>query len=213
MTGGWVESYPDDVKAIAKAGHDIGNHSENHKQMTQLSEEKCKEELMQAHEKVKELTGDDMILFRPPYGAYNNQVLEIAEECNYYTIQWDVDSLDWKDYGVDAIIKKVCTHKNLKSGSIILMHNGATYTAEALESVIKGLKKQGYDFVPISELIIKENYHIDFTGRQIGDSKPASDKKKDAQSETQEKSKTDKNTDKNTDEQKDTKENGEENNN
>ena len=68
MTGGWVESYPDDVKAILAAGHDLGNHSENHKNMSQLSNEEKKEELMSVHEKVKELTGYEMFLFRPPYG-------------------------------------------------------------------------------------------------------------------------------------------------
>lgn len=169
MTGGWVENYPEDVKLIAEAGHDLANHSENHKQMSELSEEECKEELMQVHDKVKKLTGKEMCLFRPPYGDYNNTLLEVAEECKYYTIQWDVDSLDWKDYGVDAIVKKVCEHKNLSNGSIVLMHNGAKYTEEALESVIKGLKEKGYEIVPISELIIKDNYHIDFTGRQIAD--------------------------------------------
>lgn len=169
MTGGWVEEYPEDVKAIAAAGHDLANHSENHKKMSELSKEECKEELMKVHEKVQKLTKQDMILFRPPYGDYNNTLLEAAEECKYYTIQWDVDSLDWKDYGVDAIVKKVCEHKNLGSGSIVLMHNGAKYTKNALESVITGLQDQGYKIVPISELIIKDNYHIDFTGRQIPD--------------------------------------------
>ncbi|RDU22224.1 polysaccharide deacetylase family protein [Anaerosacchariphilus polymeriproducens] len=98
--------------------------------------------------------------------------MEVAEECKYYTIQWDVDSLDWKDYGADAIVKKVCEHKNLKNGSIILLHNGATYTPDALEDVIDTLKEKGYDFVPISELIIKDDYHIDFTGKQIPNKKP-----------------------------------------
>ena len=124
MTGGWVESYPDDVKAILAAGHDLGNHSENHKNMSQLSDEQKKEELMKAHDKVRELTGYEMFLFRPPYGDYDNAVVKVARDCGYYTIQWDVDSLDWKDYGVDSIIKTVTEHKHLGNGSIILCHNG-----------------------------------------------------------------------------------------
>ena len=80
-----------------------------------------------------------------------------------------VDSLDWKDYGVDSIVKTVTEHKNLQNGSIILMHNGAKYTAEALPRVIEGLKAKGYEIVPISELIYRENYHMDVTGRQIQD--------------------------------------------
>ena len=167
MTGGWVESYPEDVKKIHEAGHDLGNHSENHKNMSQLDKTECENELMQVHTKVKELTGVDMELFRPPYGDYDDEVINNASNCGYYTIQWDVDSLDWKDYGVDSIIRTVCEHKNLQNGSIILMHNGAKYTAEALPKVIEGLKEKGYEIVPISELIYRENYHLDVTGRQI----------------------------------------------
>ena len=171
MTGGWVESYPDDVKAIYEAGHDLGNHSENHKNMSQLSNEEKTQELMTVHNKVKELTGAEMCLFRPPYGDYDDQVVLNAKENGYYAIQWDVDSLDWKDYGVDSIIDTVLNHKSLQNGSIILCHNGAKYTAEALESVITGLQEKGYEIVPISELIYKDNYHMDVTGRQIKDSK------------------------------------------
>jgi len=166
MTGGWVENYPDDVKAILEAGHDLGNHSENHKNMSQLSKAAQKEELMKVHNKVKELTGYEMTLFRPPYGDYDNSVILNATECGYYTIQWDVDSLDWKDYGADAIVKTVCNHKHLGPGSIILCHNGAKYTAAALDETITTLKDAGYEFVPISELIYKDNYSMNHEGRQ-----------------------------------------------
>ena len=115
----------------------------------------------------EKITGKKINLYRAPYGEYNDTVIQVAQENGYYTIQWDVDSLDWKDYGVDSIIKTVCEHKNLKNGSIILMHNGAKYTAQALPKVIEGLKAKGYEIVPISELIYKENYHLDVTGRQI----------------------------------------------
>ncbi len=171
MTGGWIEKYPEDVKDIYEAGHDLANHSENHKNMSQLDNRECESELMEAHQKVKKLTGVDMELFRPPYGDYDNEVIKNATACGYYTIQWDVDSLDWKDYGVESIIQTVTEHKNLQNGSIILMHNGAKYTAEALPKVIEELQKKGYEIVPISELIYKENYHLDVTGRQISDHK------------------------------------------
>ncbi|MBQ8198079.1 MAG: polysaccharide deacetylase family protein [Lachnospiraceae bacterium] len=169
MTGGWVENYPEDVKTILAAGHDLGNHSENHKNMSQLSTEECKEEIMAVHNKVLELTGYEMFLFRPPYGDYDNDVITTTEACGYYPVQWDVDSLDWKDYGCDSIVKTVCEHKHLGNGSIILCHNGATYTADALDAMITGLKKQGYEIVPVSELIIRENYHMNAEGRQIAD--------------------------------------------
>ena len=167
MTGGWVDAYPDDVKYILSEGHDLGNHSENHKNMSQLSDAEKKTELMTVHDKVKALTGYDMFLFRPPYGDYDNAVIKTARECGYYAIQWDVDSLDWKDYGVDSIIKTVTQHKHLGNGSIILCHNGAKYTAQALDTLISTLQEAGYTFVPLSELIYRDNYTMDHEGRQL----------------------------------------------
>lgn len=167
MTGGWVESYPDDVKAIAAAGHDLGNHSENHKQMSQLTAAQCREEIQKVHDKVKALTGTDMTLFRPPYGDYNNQLVEVANGMGYHVIQWNVDSLDWKDYGADDIVSRVLDSKDLTAGSIILMHNGAKYTKDALDRVITGLQEKGFELVPISQLIYTDNYTTDHTGKQI----------------------------------------------
>ncbi|MBR2951060.1 MAG: polysaccharide deacetylase family protein [Lachnospiraceae bacterium] len=169
MTGGWVENYPDDVKNIYAAGHDLGNHSENHKNMSQLSTAQQEEELMKVHNKVRQLTGVEMNLFRPPYGDYDNTVILTAKKLGYYTIQWDVDSLDWKDYGVDSIISTVTQHKHLGNGSIILCHNGAKYTAQALDAMLTTLKNNGYEIVPVSELIIRDDYHMNVEGRQIAD--------------------------------------------
>lgn len=169
MTGGWVSTYPDMVKEIYNRGHDLGNHSENHKEMSKLSASEQKEEITAVDNKIKELTGYDCFLFRPPYGDYNSLLINTVYGCNHYPVQWDVDSLDWKDYGVDSIIKTVTRHKALGNGSIILMHNGAKFTAEALDTVLTSLEEQGYEIVPVSQLIIRENFHMDGTGRQIGD--------------------------------------------
>lgn len=166
MTGGWIENYPEDVKAIYEAGHDLGNHSQTHPDMATISTEEIRRELMGPYESVKELTGYEMSLFRPPYGSYNNELIETASDCGFYTIQWDVDSLDWKDYGVDSIINTVCNHKHLGNGSIILCHNGSKYTAQALDTLITNLKAQGYEFVKLSELIYTDNYYMDHEGRQ-----------------------------------------------
>jgi peptidoglycan/xylan/chitin deacetylase (PgdA/CDA1 family) len=92
----WVEKYPDDVKKILEAGHDIGNHSTTHPHMTKISEDEMKKELMDAHEAVKNLTGYEMDLFRPPFGDYNDKLLKVCKECGYYAIQWDVDTLVMK---------------------------------------------------------------------------------------------------------------------
>lgn len=169
MTGDWVEKYPEDVKAIQAAGHDLGNHSENHKNMAQLSVEEQKTEIMTVHEKVKQLTGVDMQLFRPPYGEYNDNLILTAKDCGYFSVEWSVDSLDWKDYGVNSILDMVLKNKELRNGAIILCHNGAKYTPDALEQLIIGLEDKGYQIVPVSELIYKDNYHMDVTGRQIKD--------------------------------------------
>lgn len=169
MTGGWVSKYPDDVKYIAGQGHDLGNHSENHKNMSRLSEKEIRSELQSVHDRVRELTGIEMTLFRPPYGDYNSKVISVADSMGYYPIQWDVDSLDWKDYGTKSIIDTVINNTHLGKGSIILMHNGAKYTPNALEAVITGLQAKGYEIVPISRLIYKNNFHLDQEGRQIAD--------------------------------------------
>lgn len=167
MCGYWVDKYPEEVKKIAEAGHDLGNHSATHPHMSQLSKEQIKEELITTGNKIEELTGVKSELFRPPFGEYTNDVISAAEECGYYTIQWDVDSLDWKEYGVQEEISKVLNHKKLGNGSIILFHNDAKYTPQALDSIIKGLKEKGYEIVPISELIMRENYTINAEGRQV----------------------------------------------
>lgn len=171
MTGGWVDDNPDCVKELVKRGHDLGNHSQHHYDMTTISKKEQEQELMDVHNKVKELTGYEMFLFRPPYGAYDNAVIKTAYGLDYYPIQWSVDSLDWKDYGVDSIINTVCNHDALGPGAIILCHNGAKYTADALDTLLTNLEQQGYSFVPISELIMRDNYHMDVTGKQIADEK------------------------------------------
>lgn len=169
MTGGWVEDNPDCVKELVEKGHDLGNHSEHHYDMTTISNAEKEEEMKLVHDRVKELTGYEMELFRPPYGAYDNDVIKTAYQLDYYPIQWSVDSLDWKDYGVDSIIDTVCSHKALEPGAIILCHNGAKYTAQALDTMLTQLEEKGYTVVPISELIMRENYHMDVAGKQVAD--------------------------------------------
>ena len=167
LCGYWVEKYPEEVKKIAAAGHDLGNHSATHPHMNQLTAEQITEELEKCHQTVKELTGIEMDLFRPPYGEYNNTVIETANQKGYHVIQWDIDSLDWKEQGPEAEISQVLHHKHLGNGSIILFHNDAKYTPQVLDTIIKGLKKNGYELVPISQLIHKGEYEMNHEGRQM----------------------------------------------
>jgi len=166
LCGTWVEKYPDDVKKIADAGHDIANHGNKHAHGAKLNLEQNKAEIQNCHDKIKEITGMDANLFRPPYGEYNNIVITAADELNYFTIQWDVDSHDWMAKGPEYEIKRVLNHKNLGNGSIILFHNDAKFTPQTLDTIIKGLKEKGYEIVPISQLILTENFEIDKAGRQ-----------------------------------------------
>lgn len=166
VTGDWVSQYPEAIKKLDAKGHELGSHGDHHKHMTRLSEEENRKELQGCFDKIKSVIGKEIDLFRAPYGDYNEALVKTAKEAGYYTIQWDVDSLDWKDYGVDNIIQTVTQHKNLGNGSILLLHNGAKYTKDALESVITGLKEQGYTFVKVSDLIYRDNYYIDHAGRQ-----------------------------------------------
>ncbi|GAB6086817.1 polysaccharide deacetylase family protein [Alkaliphilus crotonatoxidans] len=164
LVGFWVDKYPDWVKEFHNRGHEVGNHSSTHPHMSQLSKEQIKSELQETGDKIQAITGVQPTVFRPPFGDYNNLLIETAKELGYYTIQWDVDSLDWKEMGVTPVVDRVT--RNVKPGSIVLFHNNAKYVAEYLPLVLQRLQEQGYEIVPVSELILKDNYTIDPSGRQ-----------------------------------------------
>lgn len=165
LVGFWVDKYPEHVKEIYKRGHDIGNHSTNHPYMTKLSEEEILRELNITGDKIKELTREKPILFRPPFGDYNNKLINLCRDNGYYVIQWDVDSLDWKEMGVQPVVDRVT--RNVKNGSIVLFHNNAKYISEYLPIIIEKLQSDGYEIVPISQLIYRDNFYMDNTGRQM----------------------------------------------
>ena len=160
----WTEKYPEYVKKIDEGGHEIGTHSSTHSYMSKQNGEEIKLELATSSEAIKSVTGKEVNLFRPPYGDYDDELIKTASEQGYYTIQWDVDSLDWKDLSATDIAMRVIN--GVKNGSIILMHNNGLHTAEAVPIILSTLKNRGYSFVPIGELIYKDNYTIDATGRQ-----------------------------------------------
>lgn len=167
VTGEWARKNPDAIRAIDAAGHEIGNHGDTHKHMPTLSKEEMAAEIQNCHNTVYDIIGKDMTLFRAPYSDWNETVVDVAHMMGYSAINQSVDSLDWKDYGVDAIIKQVCQNKNLENGSIILLHNGATYTRDALDSVLTNLEQQGYQFIPLSSMIYLSDYYLDHTGKQF----------------------------------------------
>ncbi len=165
VVGDWVDKYPDAVKALSDAGHEIMNHSDTHPHMTQLTTDKMKQEVQECNNKIKNITGVEPTLFRPPYGDYNNDVVGAMRDIDMYTIQWSVDSLDWKDLSAQAIFERVT--KRVEPGSIVLFHNAAKNTPEALPMILKYLKENEYSVVPVSQLIYKDNFEIDNAGKQI----------------------------------------------
>lgn len=165
LVGNWAKKYPESVKKIAEKGHDVGNHSSTHAHMPALSADKMKAEINECNERIKKLTGKSPTLFRPPYGDYDNNVVNTVKSMDMYPVQWNIDSLDWKDPSVERIVKN-CTDK-LTPGSIILLHNGAANTPEALPKIIEAIRDKGYKIVPISKLIPKGNYTTDVTGKMI----------------------------------------------
>ena len=169
MTGTWVEKYPEAVRRMKEAGHDLANGSESHRSMVEMGEEEQKVEVMRVHERVMEMTGVEMKLFRLPYDNYDDPTIRNVSSCGYFPIQWSVNSLDWKDYGAEHIVDTVLNNRNMKNGAIILLHNETKYTADALYSIIKGIREKGYQMVPVSELIYEKDYHMDVTGRQMKD--------------------------------------------
>ena len=165
VVGAWVDKYPESVKALSDAGHQIQNHSNTHPHMPQLSRAQMKDEITCCNEKIKQITGVEPTLLRPPYGDYDNALIETMNELKMATIQWDVDSLDWKDNATpDSICKRVTS--KVKNGSIVLFHNDADHTPAALPNILKCLLDEGYEFVFIEDLILKENYEIKHDGTQ-----------------------------------------------
>ncbi len=165
LVGFWVDKYPHQVEEIHRRGHEIGNHSTTHPHMANLSRDQIIEELTITNQKIYQITKVKPQVFRPPYGEYNDQVIQTAKELDYYTIQWDIDSLDWKELGTEPVIDKVL--KGTSDGSIILFHNNAKYIKEYLPVILQRLQEKDFEIVPVSQLIYKDNFRMDNTGRQI----------------------------------------------
>ena len=162
----WAEKYPDMLKKLGDSGRvEIGTHSNTHPHMPKLSRNQIELELTASVDIIEKCTEKKVELFRPPFGDYNDTLLEEAEKLGLYTIQWDVDTLDWKDISSQKMAERVLN--NVKNGSIVLMHNDGKNTVQALPLIIEGLKNKGYSFKTIGELIYRDNYEIDHTGRQI----------------------------------------------
>ena len=165
MVGTWIDKYPEAVKKIYEAGHEIGSHSNTHPHVNNLSAEKNLEEIKLSVNKIEKITGQKTNLYRAPYGEYNDTVIQTAQENGYYTIQWNLDTLDYNGLTGEEMWNRI--KSKLENGSIILSHNGTKHTADSLDMIIKNVKLQGFEVTTVSNLIYKENYSIDTKGTQI----------------------------------------------
>ena len=164
LVGIWVDKYPELVKEIYDRGHEIGNHSDSHPHMTQISESKMRQELSGMSDKLEAITGERPTLFRPPYGDYNNAVVLTTRAEGYECVQWSVDSLDWKNRGVQDLITRAT--KNVQPGDIILFHNDSQYILDALPTVLKTYQEQGFTLIPVGEILLQGDTTIDVQGKQ-----------------------------------------------
>jgi len=159
LAGYWAEKYPDYVRKIVARGHEIGNHSYEHPHFNSLSKSRIIEDLKRNHDLLRQLTGTEPFLFRPPFGEYSDKVIEAAEELGYFTIQWSIDSLDWKDVSASFMVERVMERAG--PGEIVLFHNAGRHTPEAVRELLPKLKAAGYEVVPISQLIYREDFMIE----------------------------------------------------
>ncbi len=164
VVGSWAEKYPEYVKLIFDSGHEVAGHSYNHAHYNSLSQEELKKDMDMCDAIIKSITGTTLPIFRTPYGEYNNTVVSTALNTGRTLIQWDADSLDWKDLSGEDMLKRILP--KIKNGSIILFHNGTKHTASSLDTVLSKIAEKGYTFKSVGDMIIKDNFVIDHTGRQ-----------------------------------------------
>lgn len=148
ITGQNVEAYPEIVKEIYADGHLIGNHTYSHIQLTSGNAESFKQEIVKTNEVIKEVTGEDTIYIRPPYGSWNK---EFEKELNMFPVLWTIDPLDWCSSNVSCIVKTVCAKAG--ENDIILMHDQYKTTVTAALEIVDNLMEEGYEFVTVDELL------------------------------------------------------------
>ncbi|RUS44304.1 polysaccharide deacetylase family sporulation protein PdaB [Cohnella sp. AR92] len=167
LSSPWSKTHPEIVKKIVDGGYEIGSHGHKHDNYSQYSDDEIRKQITAAHGILSEMTGQTPNLIRLPNGDFDKRVLRIAEELNYKVIQWDTDSLDWKNPGVDTIVQRVMDKAH--PGDIILLHasDSCKETHLALPTIIDRLRAQGYEFVTVSQLISQ----TDSKGKTVEDPK------------------------------------------
>ena len=148
VLGSRIEGHEDMLTRMDELGCEIGNHSFSHADLTRLSKADCQRELSDTDAEIRRVTGHEASVVRPPYGYYNKTVMSAAERP---LILWTVDTNDWRGKAPGEIAHYVI--QQAKEGSVILMHDQQTQTADAMEMIIPTLIEEGFRFVTVSELI------------------------------------------------------------
>jgi peptidoglycan/xylan/chitin deacetylase (PgdA/CDA1 family) len=148
LVGQRAQEWPSVVQAISAAGHEIGNHSWNHPNLTQLDNAAIARQLAMTDAVIMAATGHAPDIVRLPYDAGSPRVLGLIDRP---VIFWDIDTLDWKAGSVDEIVDSAV--RRARSGSIVLMHDIHARTVSAVRGVIDGLRARGFEFVTVSELL------------------------------------------------------------
>jgi len=149
VNGARVKAFPQTARMMAARGHEIGNHTWSHPDMTKLSASKMKSELSTTQDIVKKTCGVTPRFYRPPYGRYNAQTNAVASNLGLITLLWSIDTLDWQKPGVETIRRRVM--HNLHNGAVVLLHGTNNQTPQALELILSELSKNGYIPVTASE--------------------------------------------------------------
>ena len=156
---------PDAARTIARAGQEIGSHSNSHRDMDTLSQEEILQEIHLSCQNIHAACGQTPVLFRPPSGAYNDLVIDCIHRSGCIPIQWDLDTLDWQGLSAQEIEQRV--RRQLAPGSILLLHAGAEYSAQALPLILNAAQEMGYQLFPVGELIDPASSCVDPSGRQL----------------------------------------------
>jgi peptidoglycan/xylan/chitin deacetylase (PgdA/CDA1 family) len=158
LTGKWIEENPDLARQIVADGHEIANHTFDHPDLTRLDDDAIRQELADTEELMRQMTGaTTRPLFRPPYGAYDERVLRVAEEAGYLPIYWTLDSLDsvGEPKTPEFLLKRITgklTPEQLR-GAIILAHCGSEPTADALPRILDRFAELGFEVKKVSEVL------------------------------------------------------------
>ena len=164
VVGDWVDRYPESVRALSEAGNEVMNHSSSHAHFSSLTSAEITADISACNDKIEAVTGVRPTLFRCPYGEYDDHVIRAVNSLGMTAVQWDVDSLDWKGLSASEITRRVLDR--VQPGSIVLFHNAAEHTPEALPDILDALLSEGYRVVPVSQILLQGDCFIDSTGRQ-----------------------------------------------